>query len=69
MIKEFGQSLGNKIYDLQQRKLQTILELTAGKSNNQMITLTKTILPKISLYKVLQEELGEQKKAYDTLEL
>ncbi|WP_333860777.1 L-2-amino-thiazoline-4-carboxylic acid hydrolase [Clostridium sp.] len=68
LIKEFGQSLGNKIYDLQQRKLQTILELTTGKSNNQMITLTKTILPKISLYKVLQEELGEQKKAYDTLE-
>jgi hypothetical protein len=33
-----------------------------------MITLTKTILPKVSLYRVLQEELGEQKKAYDTVE-
>ncbi len=68
LVKEFGQSLGNKIYDLQQRKLQTILELMTGKSNNQMITLTKTILPRISLYKVLQDELGEQKKAYDTIE-
>ncbi|MCD2348056.1 L-2-amino-thiazoline-4-carboxylic acid hydrolase [Clostridium guangxiense] len=68
LIKEFGQSLGNKIYDLQQSKLQTILELTTGKSNNQMATLTKTILPRISLYKVLQEELGEQKRAYDTVE-
>lgn len=68
MINEFGQSLGNKIYDLQQRKLQIILELTTGKSNNQKITLTKIIFPKVALYKVLQEELGEQKKAYDTVE-
>jgi hypothetical protein len=68
LTNEFGQSLGCKIYDLQQRKLQTILQLTTGKSNNQMRTLTKTILPRISLYKVLQEELGEQKKAYDTVE-
>ncbi|SMC22207.1 L-2-amino-thiazoline-4-carboxylic acid hydrolase [Clostridium acidisoli DSM 12555] len=68
LINEFGQSLGNKIYDIQQKKLQTILELTTGKSNNQMITLNKTILPRIALYKVLKEELGEQKKAYDTVE-
>lgn len=65
---ELGQSLGNKIYDQQQRKLQTILELTSGKSHNQMKTLSKTILTRISLYKVLQEEFGEQKKAYDTVE-
>ncbi|MDF2678443.1 MAG: L-2-amino-thiazoline-4-carboxylic acid hydrolase [Bacillota bacterium] len=68
LINEFGQSLGNKIYDLQQRKLQIILGLTTGKSNNQKITLTKTILQKVALYKVLQEKLSEQKKAYDTVE-
>lgn len=33
-----------------------------------MKTLTQTILPRISLYKVLQEEFDEQKKAYDTVE-
>lgn len=67
LINEFGKSLGNEIYDLQQRKLEAILGLTTGKSDNQMRTLAKTILPRISLYKVLQEKLGEQKKAYDTV--
>jgi hypothetical protein len=68
LINEFGQSLGNKIYDMQQRKLQTILGLTTGKSKKQLGTLQKTILPRIALYKVLQDELGEKKKAYDTVE-
>lgn len=68
LINEFGQNLGNRLYYLQKKKLQTILELTTGKSNKQMITLAKTILPRISLYKVLQEEFSEKKKAYDTLE-
>jgi hypothetical protein len=68
LVKEFGKDLGNRIYDLQQKRLQTIVGLTTGKSNNQMLTLTKTILPRISLYKILVEELGEQKKAYDTVE-
>lgn len=68
LIIEFGQSLGSKIYDLQQRRLLSLVELTKGKSNDQMKTLTKIILPRISLYKVLQEELGEFKKAYDIVE-
>lgn len=68
LINEFGQSLGNKIYDMQQRELQTIFYRTIGKSKNQLKTLQETILPRIALYKVLQDELGEQKKAYDTVE-
>lgn len=68
LINEFGKSLGNKIYDLQQKKLQAILKLTSGKSNNQMRILTKTILPRISMYKVLIEELGKQQKAYYIVE-
>lgn len=68
LVNEFGESLGNRIYDLQQRKLQAMLGMTMGKSNNQMRTLKKTILPRISLYKVLQEELDDQKKAYDIVE-
>lgn len=68
LINEIGENLGNKIYNLQKRKLQTIVGLTTGKSNDQMKTLTQTILPRISLYKVLQEEFDEQKKAYDTVE-
>lgn len=68
LINEFGDNSGNKIYNMQQRKLLTILRSTAGKSNSQMKTLEKTILPRIALYKVLEKELGEQKKAYDTVE-
>lgn len=68
LVNEFGESLGNRIYDLQQRKLQVMLGMTMGKSNNQMLTLKKTILQRISLYKVLQEELDDQKKAYDIVE-
>lgn len=65
---EFGIDLGNKIYNLQQKKLQTIIEKTTGKSDNQMKTLTKTILPRIALYEILQDELGDSKKAYDAVE-
>ena len=68
LINEFGQNEGNRIYALQQKKLQEILGRTARKSRSQMKTLTKTILPRVSLYKVLQEEYGEEKKAYDTVE-
>ena len=68
LIKEFGQNSGQQIYALQERNLQTILGLTTGKSNHQMVTLTKTILPRISLYKALQEIFGEQKIAYDTVQ-
>lgn len=34
LINEFGENLGNKIYNLQKRKLQTIVGLTTGKSND-----------------------------------
>lgn len=68
LITEFGEDLGNKIYNLQQKKLQAILGSTTGKSESQLRTLEKTILPRIALYKVLEEELGNQKKAYDTVE-
>lgn len=67
LISEFGKNLGNKIYGMQQKKSQTILGLAIGKSNSQLKTLEKTILPRIALYKVLQKELGDQKKAYDTV--
>lgn len=68
LISEFGQSLGSKIYNMQQKELKTILGLTKGKSSSQMKTLENTILPRIALYKVLQEEFGEQKKAYNIVQ-
>ncbi|OBR90744.1 MULTISPECIES: L-2-amino-thiazoline-4-carboxylic acid hydrolase [Clostridium] len=68
LINEFGKNLGNKIYSIQQKELQTILAFAIGKSSNQLKTLEKTILPRIVLYKALQKELEDQKKAYDTVE-
>lgn len=67
LITEFGEDLGNKIYNSQQKELRTILESATGKSESQLRTLEKTILPRVALYKVL-EELWDQKKAYDTVE-
>lgn len=68
LISELGDSLGNKLYHMQQSELHTIIGLTSGKSNSQLKTLKKTILPRIALYKVLETELGGQEKAYNLLE-
>ncbi len=68
LASEFGNDLGNKLSELQKRKLQILVGKITGKSNSQIKTLTKTILPRIALYKVLQEEFAEQEKAYAAVE-
>lgn len=68
LINEFGEDSGNKIYNMQQKKLQEILRSTSGKSKSQLRTLEKTILPRVALYKVLEENLCDQKKAYSVVE-
>lgn len=68
LINEFGESFGSKIYEMQQKKLQVLIGQTKDKSSSQMKTLIKIILPRVSLYKVLQEELSDNKKAYDIVQ-
>ena len=55
LIREFGEDRGSALFSLQEKRLQTIIAGTENKTKNQMKTLTQTILPRVALYKALQE--------------
>ncbi len=55
LIREFGEDKGSKLFAQQESRLDAIIAGTADKTQNQMKTLTQTILPRIALYKVLLE--------------
>ena len=52
---ELGEEKGKALFDSQSEILNTIIENTKGKTENQMKMLTGTILPRIALYKALQK--------------
>ena len=56
LIEEFGADKGNILFDKQEKELNAIVKNTKGKTENQMKTLIQTILPRIALYKVMQNE-------------
>ena len=53
LIREFGEDKGSELFSQQESRLDAIIAGTADKTENQMKTLTQTILPRIALYKVL----------------
>lgn len=55
LMKEFGKDQGSALFEKQDIKLREIIEGTKDKTENQMKTLTQTILPRIALYQVLLE--------------
>ncbi|AQS11240.1 hypothetical protein CLOBY_33940 [Clostridium saccharobutylicum] len=56
LIDEFGQEEGEKIYQKQQEKFNAFMkQISTGKSNGQLETLKNSIIPRIALYRVLQE--------------
>lgn len=56
LINEFGQELGEKIYSKQQEKFNGLIKISStGKSKGQLETLKNSILPRIALYRVLQD--------------
>lgn len=60
LIEEFGTNKGNSLFEKQEKMLNTLIENTKNKSENQMKTLVQTILPRIALYKtLLKDELSE----------
>lgn len=65
LIEEFGEDKGNSLFEKQEKKLNTLIENTKSKSENQMKTLIKTILPRIALYKVLSEDVFLKEKVYE----
>lgn len=56
LIAELGEDKGNSLFDRQSEILDTIIENTKGKTENQMKMLIGTILPCIALYKALQKD-------------
>ena len=53
LVEELGNDRGNRVFGEQEKVLSTLIHNTKGKSENQMKTLTQTILPRVALYKVL----------------
>ncbi|NFG61333.1 hypothetical protein FDG75_06380 [Clostridium botulinum] len=69
LINEFGQEQGEKIYKHQQEKLKRLIKLSStGKSKEQLETLKNSILPRIALYKVLQDILQYKRLALQIVE-
>ncbi len=70
LIREFGEDKGSKLFAQQESRLDAIIAGTADKTQNQMKTLTHTILPRIALYKVLlksgcaQEDVEARMRRY-----
>ncbi len=64
-IEELGADKGNALFDKQEKQLDALIKNTTGKTENQMKTLIQTILPRIALYKVMQNEGFSQE---DTVE-
>lgn len=56
LTAELGEEKGKALFDSQSEILNTIIENTKGKTENQMKMLTGTILPRIALYKALQKD-------------
>lgn len=65
LIEELGADKGNALFEKQEKQLDTLIKNTTGKTENQMKTLIQTILPRIALYKVMQNEGFSQE---DTVE-
>lgn len=65
LIEEFGADKGSALFEKQENQLDALVKNTNGKTENQMKTLVQTILPRIALYKVMQNEGFSQE---DTVE-
>lgn len=53
LVEEFGKNRGNVLFDKQDKVLNELIKNTKNKTENQMKTLTQTILPRIALYKMM----------------
>ena len=64
LIEEFGNKKGCAVSDRQEKMLDTLIQNTKNKSENQMKTLAQTILPRIALHKCLSEEGFPEEDVY-----
>ena len=64
LIEEFGESKANTLFHSQEKTLDSLIENTKNKSENQMKTLVQTVLPRIALYKTLSKDSLSKEDVY-----
>ena len=64
LIEEFGNKKGCAVSDRQEKMLDTLIQNTKNKSENQMKTRAQTILPRIASDKCLSEEGFSEEDVY-----
>lgn len=62
--EEFGEKMGNDLFNKQEVMLNELIKNTQNKSKNQMKTLIQTILPRIAMYKTLSKEEVSEDEVY-----
>lgn len=65
LIKEFNEKEGINLFSLEAKTLDSLILNTKNKTKNQMKTLSKVILPRIALYKILSDSLLNKDEAYN----
>lgn len=65
LVEEFGKDRGNVLFDRQDKLLNELIENTKNKTENQMKTLTQTILPRIALYKMMSSDDFSKEDVYE----
>ena len=65
--KELGAKRGDALFARQDKALNELIKNTMGKSENQMKTLAQTVLPRIALYRTLQEDGFSEEDTYEYL--
>lgn len=65
LVEEFGKDRGNVLFDKQDKVLNELIKNTKNKTENQMKTLTQTILPRIALYKMMSADDFPKEDVYE----
>ncbi len=65
LTEELGEDKGNALFGKQEKTLNTLINNTKNKSENQRKTLIQTILPRIALYKALLQESFSEEDTYE----
>ena len=64
LIKTLGRKTGSRIADMQKKTARRLIKSITGESRSRYKTLSEIILPRIALYKALQQDSRLSAKAY-----
>lgn len=67
LVERLGQEAARELFARQSKLLEKLIAGTSGKSKNQMETLEQTILPRIALFKALNEQISSSEEATELM--